>query len=388
MKFNFDQIIDRRGSDSYKWNLPQESDIIPMWVADMDFHVAPAIVNALEKRVQHGIFGYVAVPNKFYEATINWFQRRHDWSINRDWFLYTSGVVPAVSAIVKAFTKPGDKVLLQTPAYNCFFSSIKNNGCEIVENALQRHGNTYRMDLEDLAQKLKDEKVKIMLLCNPHNPVGRVWTREELQQVDQLCRENGVIVVSDEIHCELTMPGYQYVPFASLSAQAQANCITSISPSKSFNIAGLQIASIITNQTEWREKIDRALNINEVCDVNPFGVEAVVAAYNESEDWIDELQEYLWSNYQALCQFIANEMPQLKVTKLEGTYLVWVDITATGMNSDTLTQKLLDEGKVWVNSGTMYGAEQGEGFIRINIACPQGLMLEGLKRMKGVLNNS
>ena len=244
------------------------------------------------------------------------------------------------------------------------------------------------MDLGDLAQKLKDEKVKIMLLCNPHNPVGRVWTRGELQQVDQLCRENGVIVVSDEIHCELTMPGYQYVPFASLSAQAQANSITCISPSKSFNIAGLQIAGIITNQTEWREKIDRALNINEVCDVNPFGVEAVVAAYNESEDWIDELQEYLWDNYQALCQFIANEMPQLKVTKLEGTYLVWVDITATGMNSDTLTQKLLDEGKVWVNSGTMYGAEQGEGFIRINIACPQGLMLEGLKRMKGVLNNS
>lgn len=389
MKFNFDEIIDRRGTNSVKWNLPdKDSDVIPMWVADMDFRVAPAIKEALQRRVEHDIFGYVSVPEAYYQATIDWFSRRHHWTIDRNWILYTSGVVPAISAIIKGLTQPGDKVLIQTPVYNCFFSSIRNNGCEIAENPLKRTGDTYQIDFEDFEKKLKDDNVKIFLLCNPHNPAGRVWTREELEIINELCLKHQVIVLSDEIHCELTMPGVDYTPFASISKEAQDNCITCISPTKSFNIAGVQIANIVTNQPTWQKLIDKAINVNEVCDVNPFGVESLIAAYREGEEWIEELRKYLWGNYQELCNFFKENLPQLKVTKLEGTYLVWVDIRATQSLSDTLTERLLEEGKVWVNSGTMYGENAGEGFVRINIACPRSRMMEGLRRMAKVIQAS
>lgn len=389
MKFNFDEIIDRRGTNSVKWNLPdKDSDVIPMWVADMDFRVAPAIKEALQRRVEHDIFGYVSVPEAYYQATIDWFSRRHHWTIDSNWILYTSGVVPAISAIIKGLTQPGDKVLIQTPVYNCFFSSIRNNGCEIAENPLKRTGDTYQIDFEDFEKKLKDDNVKIFLLCNPHNPAGRVWTREELELINELCLKHQVIVLSDEIHCELTMPGVDYTPFASISKEAQDNCITCISPTKSFNIAGVQIANIVTNQPTWQKLIDKAINVNEVCDVNPFGVESLIAAYREGEEWIEELRKYLWGNYQELCNFFKENLPQLKVTKLEGTYLVWVDIRATQSLSDTLTERLLEEGKVWVNSGTMYGENAGEGFVRINIACPRSRMMEGLRRMAKVIQAS
>ena len=389
MKFNFDEIIDRRGTNSVKWNLPdKDSDVIPMWVADMDFRVAPAIKEALQRRVEHDIFGYVSVPEAYYQATIDWFSRRHHWTIDRNWILYTSGIVPAISAIIKGLTQPGDKVLIQTPVYNCFFSSIRNNGCEIAENPLKRTGDTYQIDFEDFEKKLKDDNVKIFLLCNPHNPAGRVWTREELELINELCLKHQVIVLSDEIHCELTMPGVDYTPFASISKEAQDNCITCISPTKSFNIAGVQIANIVTNQPTWQKLIDKAINVNEVCDVNPFGVESLIAAYREGEEWIEELRKYLWGNYQELCNFFKENLPQLKVTKLEGTYLVWVDIRATQSLSDTLTERLLEEGKVWVNSGTMYGENAGEGFVRINIACPRSRMMEGLRRMAKVIQAS
>lgn len=389
MKFNFDEIIDRRGTNSVKWNLPdKDSDVIPMWVADMDFRVAPAIKEALQRRVEHDIFGYVSVPEAYYQATIDWFSRRHHWTIDRNWILYTSGVVPAISAIIKGLTQPGDKVLIQTPVYNCFFSSIRNNGCEIAENPLKRTGDTYQIDFEDFEKKLKDDNVKIFLLCNPHNPAGRVWTREELELINELCLKHQVIVLSDEIHCELTMPGVDYTPFASISKEAQDNCITCISPTKSFNIAGVQIANIVINQPTWQKLIDKAINVNEVCDVNPFGVESLIAAYREGEEWIEELRKYLWGNYQELCNFFKENLPQLKVTKLEGTYLVWVDIRATQSLSDTLTERLLEEGKVWVNSGTMYGENAGEGFVRINIACPRSRMMEGLRRMAKVIQAS
>lgn len=388
MKYDFDEIVNRRGTNSVKWDEAKEEDVIPMWVADMDFKAAPCILDALKKRVDHGVFGYTIVPDSYYESIISWFERRHQWHIERDWIIYTSGVVPAISAIIKALTEPGDKVLVQTPVYNCFFSSIRNNGCTTAENALVRKGNSYEIDFDDFERQAADEKTKVFLLCNPHNPAGRVWTPEELSRMNDICLRHGVKVIADEIHCELVMPGHEFTPFAAVSKACQDNCITTNSPTKSFNIAGLQIANIITNNAEDRQKIDRAININEVCDVNPFGVIALQAAYNEGEDWIDQLNVYLWENYQALKTFFKDNLPQLEVIDLEGTYLVWVNVRETGMTGNELTDKLLKEGKVFVNRGTMYGETTGEDYIRINIAMPRSLMLEGLKRMKSVIDEN
>ena len=388
MKYDFDEIVNRRGTNSVKWDEAKEEGVIPMWVADMDFKATPCILEALKKRVDHGVFGYTIVPDSYYKSIISWFERRHQWHIERDWIIYTSGVVPAISAVIKALTEPGDKVLVQTPVYNCFFSSIRNNGCTTAENALVRKGNSYEIDFDDFERQAADEKTKVFLLCNPHNPAGRVWTPEELSRMNDICLKHGVKVIADEIHCELVMPGHVFTPFAAVSKACQDNCITTNSPTKSFNIAGLQIANIITNNAEDRQKIDRAININEVCDVNPFGVIALQAAYNEGEDWIDQLNAYLWENYQALKTFFKDNLPQLEVIDLEGTYLVWVNVRETGMTGNELTDKLLKEGKVFVNRGTMYGEAAGEDYIRINIAMPRSLMLEGLKRMKDVIDKN
>ncbi|WP_456077257.1 MalY/PatB family protein [Hoylesella timonensis] len=385
MKYDFDKIIPRRGTNSVKWDVAKEDGVIPMWVADMDFQAAPCIRQALKERMDHGVFGYTLVPNSYYESIISWFDRRHQWHIERDWIIYTSGVVPAISAIIKALTEPGDKVLVQTPVYNCFFSSIRNNGCSTAENALVRKGNSYEIDFDDFEKQAADEKTKVFLLCNPHNPAGRVWTPGELSRMNDICLKHGVQVISDEIHCELVMPGYKFTPFAAVSKACQDNCITTNSPTKSFNIAGLQIANIITNNDTIKRKIDRAININEVCDVNPFGVIALQAAYNEGESWIDQLNLYLWENYKVLKDFFQEHLPKLKVLKLEGTYLVWIDISATGLKADELTNELLQHGKVMVNSGTMYGKTTGADYLRINIAMPRSLMLEALLRIAQVL---
>ncbi len=383
--FDFDTVINRRGTNSYKWDIVKEEDVIPLWVADMDFKAAPAILEALKKRVEHGVFGYTLVPDSYYEAIINWFARRHNWQIDRSWIIYTTGVVPAVSCSIKALTLPGEKVLIQTPDYNCFFSSIKNNGCEVAENELVRRGDSYEVDFEDFERQCADEKTTVFLLCNPHNPAGRVWTKEELERMNDICLAHGVRVISDEIHCELVMPGHRFTPFAAISDACRDNSVVLNSPTKAFNIAGLQIANIICADPAMRRRIDRAVNINEVCDVNPFGVAALQAAYNESEEWLNSLNHYIWGNYLALKEFIAKELPRLEVTRLEGTYLAWVDIKATGLTSDEAYGKLMKEGRVYVNSGTMYGRRAGEGYLRINLACPRATLLEGLKRMGGVL---
>ena len=382
--YDFDQLLNRRGSHSVKWDEPEQEGVIPMWVADMDFMAAPAIQEALRKRVEHGVFGYTLVPDAYYDAIVNWFGRYHHWTIDRQDIIYTTGVVPAISCAIQALTMGGENVLIQTPVYNCFFSSIRNSGSNIVENPLKRRGDTYVIDFDDFERKCADEKTTAFLLCNPHNPAGRVWTKEELTRMNDICMRHHVRVISDEIHCELVMPGYTFTPFASISEACRDNSVTLNSPSKSFNIAGLQIANIICHDPAMRRRINRQVNINEVCDVNPFGVEALMAAYNDSRDWLVALNDYLWENYQALCRFCEEQLPQWKVLKLEGTYLPWVDITATGMTSDALADLLLREAKVMVNSGTMYGAQTGEGYIRLNIACPRVRMLEGLERIKKV----
>ena len=384
MKYDFDEIIPRRGTNSYKWDSAGDADILPMWVADMDFRTAPPVVEALRKRVEHGIFGYVRVPDAYYAAVTNWFARRHDWQIEKEWIIYTTGVVPALSAVIKALTAPGDKVMVQTPVYNCFFSSIRNNGCGMIANPLIYRNGTYQIDFADLEQKAADPSVKVLLLCNPHNPAGRVWTKQELTRIGDICIRNNVWVVADEIHCELVFPGHTYIPFASISQEFLMHSVTCTSPSKAFNLAGLQIANIISADTNIRTKIDKAINVNEVCDVSPFGVEALIAAYNDSEEWLEELKQYLFDNYNYLRAYFAEYLPEFPVSILEGTYLVWVDSSVLNQSSDEIIKTLLEKEKIWVNEGSLYG-EAGEGFIRINIACPRQQLIEGLNRLRRAL---
>lgn len=388
MKYHFDEIINRKGTSCVKWDespttVPAASTagLIPMWVADMDFAVAPAIQEAIRQRAAHPVFAYTMVGDDYYDAIISWFQRRHQWNISREHILYTTGVIPAMSCAIKALTMPGEKVLILSPDYNCFFSSIKNNGCEVSECILRLSRNTpnrFEVDWTDFEERCSDEKTTVFLLCNPHNPTGRVWHRDELQRMSDICHQHDVRIISDEIHCELIMPGNTFCPMGTIDTDA----IILNSPSKSFNTAGLQTANIICRDAATRRRINRAININEVCDLNPFGPVALIAAYNESQDWIDELCQYLWDNYTALCDFVANHIPGWKVMPLEGTYLVWVDVSSVcGHSVATYCIQLLQEAKVWLNPGTMYGAESGKGYLRINIACPRSLMMEALHRL-------
>lgn len=381
MHYDFDTIIPRRGTGSYKWDTAPEPDILPMWVADMDFRTAPAIIEALRKRVEHGIFGYAKTLPAYYEAITGWFARRHGWQISPEWILNTTGVVPALSAIIKALTVPGDKVLVQTPVYNCFFSSIRNNECALAANPLLYREGRYSMDFDDLERQAADPAVKLMLLCNPHNPAGRVWTKEELLRVADICRRNQVLVVADEIHCELVYPGHTYIPFASLSEETLLHSVTCVSPSKSFNIAGIQAAQIVAADESLRKKISKVLNINEVCDINCFAAGAVTAAYNEGEGWLDALNLYVYENYSLLREYFARHLPQFPLLPLEGTYLAWIDCSALGKTSSQVTELLLKQGSLKVNNAEMYG-ETETCFIRLNLACPRALLRQGLDRIR------
>ena len=387
-KYNFDRIINRIGTNSYKWDSWDASakdgkEGIALWVADMDFETAPCIMEALKKRMEHGCFGYTMVHESYYQASINWFARRHGWQMEREWFIYTSGVVPAISAIIKAMTQPGDKVLIQTPVYNCFFSSIRNNDCITEEMPA---------NLDDFEKHCADPKVKVFLLCNPHNPTGHVWRKEELAEMAEICHRHDVFVIADEIHCEFVnanamRDGYltsyikedtpKYHPFMAVS---DAPCAVCVSPSKAFNIAGLQIANIIIKDDSTRRRVNRAININEVCDVNPFGVIALEAAYSaEGAEWLDDLTHYIYANYDFAKAFIEQHLPQWKVTTLEGTYLMWVKVDT---DADALCSRLLEEANVYVNSGTMYDhGTEGHHFIRINLATQRKRLEEGLKRI-------
>lgn len=384
MESIFDEEIERRGSGSYKWDSASDRDLLPMWVADMDFRTAPVIMEALRRRTEHGIFGYTAVGDDYYKALTGWFDTRHSYRIDRRNVIYTSGVVPALSATIKALTLPGDGVIAQTPVYNCFFSSIRNNGCSLIRNPLIRcdmpDGRfSYTMDFDGLEAAASRPDAKLLLLCNPHNPAGRAWKRDELEKVADICRRHGVRVISDEIHGELTMPGFNYVPYGTVDNEA----VVCLSPSKAFNIAGLQIANIVCPDAPVREAIDRAININEVCDVNPFGVEALKAAYTcQGAAWLDSLRSYIHENYRLTCETMQHELPQYPISKLEATYLPWIDVRASGLASSELENRLKHEAKVWLNSGEMYG---DTGYLRLNIACRRSVLAEGLRRMTGYL---
>ena len=387
MKKYFDEIIERRNTNSTKWDANEKDGVLPMWVADMDFRTAPPIIEAIEKRVQHGIFGYTKVPQAYFDAITGWFERRHNVTFRSEWTLFTTGVVPAVSAIIRALTVPGDKVIVQTPAYQCFFSSIRNNDCEIVSNELIYKNTTYTIDFDDLEKKASDPKAKLLLLCSPHNPSGRVWSKEELTRIGKICIDNGVTVVSDEIHCDIVFPGYRHIPFASISDEFCRHSVTCTAPSKTFNIAGLKVANIHAADNDIRNKIDKALNINEVCEINSFSVDALIAAYNEGEEWLEELKKYLLNNYHFLRFFFARHLPQFPILPLEATYLVWVDCSVLNMPSNEIADLLLEKANLRINAGTIYGAG-GENFIRLNIACPIATLEDGLRRIESSIISS
>lgn len=384
---NFDEIINRRGTGSVKWDEAREG-VLPMWVADMDFAVAPCIQQAIQTRAQHPIFGYVTVPDAYYTAVCNWYGQRHGWSINPDTIIYTTGVVPAVSAILQAVIQPGEKVIVQGPAYNCFFSCIRNAGAQLSVNALRRvelddHTFTFELDLEDLERRCADDTAKVLIMCNPHNPSGRRWTREELLTVADICRRHDVLVIADEIHNELTAPGTLYTPWGTLGEEFQQNAVICVSASKSFNIAGLQMANIVCANPKLRSRINKRININETCDVGPFGYPATIAAFSEEgREWLDALREYIWGNYQAFSDFFIAELPQLPIARLEATYLVWVDVTSLG-ESEAVATALEKDHNLWVNAGEHYGEQydgSGRTYLRFNIACAREQMLEGLRR--------
>lgn len=380
MQFDFDTVVSRRGSGSAKWDQDAQADILPMWVADMDFRTAPAVIAALEQRVAHGIFGYAAMPDAFYEAVQGWQARRHGLLLEREWLLYTSGVVPAISAVLRALTHPGDRVVVQTPVYNCFFSSIRNMGCSIVENPLVNRDGRYEMDFEDLERKVALPDVRALLLCNPHNPVGRVWSAQELRKLGEICLRHGVVVVSDEIHADLVLPGHRHQPFAALDPAFRQRSVTCTAATKAFNFAGLQIATIVAADPDLRAGINKALNVHEVCDVNPFGIAATIAAYDAGEGWLDALRAYIRANAEVTHAFVAQRLPALQMTMPEATYLAWIDCRSLGRSSAELSAHLVEKAKLRISEGTIYGA-QGEGFIRLNMACPRTTLLDGLERL-------
>ena len=383
--YNFDECPSRQGTESVKWDLYPGT--LPMWVADMDFRIAPEIQQALQKRLDHGVFGYELLPDSYFEVMGRWFSSRHGWEgIGRENIVPTTGVIAAYSAAIKAMTVPGDKVMVMTPCYNAFFPAIRNNKCLQQDCPLQYDGKHFIVDW-DLFEKLASD-CRVLLLCNPHNPVGRVWTREELLLMAEICRRNNVFVISDEIHCELTYPGHDYTPWATLPEEYVTNSVSCISPTKAFNIAGIQIANIFAADPEVLKKMDRAINDNECCDVNVFGATALQAAYGQGGPWLDELRNYLYHNARTVCCFLEDEMPQITCPPLEGTYLMWLDCRAALKPGEPLegfserfANHLREKHGLVLSTGTIYGAS-GEGFERLNIACPRTRLLEGLDRLR------
>ena len=378
----FDQQICRRNTGSMKWD-EDPSIKYPLWVADMDFQAAPCIIEALRSRVEHGIFGYALPLEPYFESIIRWHSNRHGVEYKREWIIPVPGIVPAISAILRAMTNPGGGVILFSPAYNCFYSSIRNLQCRVEECQLIRtEDKAYKIDFNDLESRAMKTDVTVMLLCSPHNPCGRVWSKEELQRIADICLRHNVFIISDEIHCELTMPGYEFIPYASLGEPYLTNSCTCTSASKAFNIAGLQNAQIIIANEKIRERIDRAVNIHEVCDINPMGIVATQAAYSKEGDmWLEQLRQYIWDNYQAAKTYLVTEIPDIFIADLQATYLMWVDIRSMRMPSDELCNRMKSEDSVWFAPGSMYGTG-GEGYIRINLATQHERLMKAVQILK------
>jgi len=381
MKYNFDEITDRKGTHSVKWDLAADADVVPMWVADMDFKTAPEIIKSVSDKISHGILGYSTVPSEFYGSIIHWWKINHQFTIKKEWLIPVPGMILSLSAIIRTLVKTGENIIVQPPVYNHFFTVTENCGYPILQNNLICENGNYRMDFDDLERQASDPKTRLLLLSNPHNPVGRAWNQYELEKLCEICEKHHVILVSDEIHADLVFDGYQHIPFASVAKNYNMISVTCGSPCKAFNISGLPISYIICKDQNILKQIQKTLDIQETSDPNPVAVDALIAAYRHGKDWMEELKIYLYHNYQYLKIFCEEHIPEIKITPLQATYLVWLDCSFLSVNSEDLSKFLLEKGKLWVNSGTMYGTS-GEGFLRINIACPREILTEGLLRLK------
>ncbi len=400
MDFDLNAEIDRLGTHSVKWEFIDQGDeiqqtdhasstngsrrVLPMWVADMDFRSPPAVIEALVRRAEHGFFGYSSPTNAYYEAVCGWMKRRHGWDVERDWIVMTPGVVPAINMLVQAFVSPGDKVLIQRPVYYPFMEAIEKNGAVIVSNSLVVEDGRYTMDYADLAARAADPKVKMAILCSPHNPVGRVWTREELVRFGEICLANDVVVVSDEIHGDLLFRGHTFTPFATISTAFARQSIVCTAPSKTFNLAGLKTSNIIIYNESWRKRLEARLRSNGLRGMNPFGIEATIAAYCYGEPWLAEVMGHVEANYHFLADFVAEHLPQVRVTPLEGTYLAWADFRRLGLTPAARKALLFEQAGVYLDEGELFGPE-GEGYERFNLACPRSILAEALERIRDVV---
>ncbi|WP_256760829.1 MalY/PatB family protein [Cohnella sp. WQ 127256] len=382
MKYDFDKRIDRTGTASYKWDQSEKlfgrADILPLWVADMDFEAPREVVEAITRRAEHGIYGYTARTQTFYDAITGWLSRRHGWTIEQDWISSSLGVVPALSLMVLALTEPGDSIILQSPVYYPFYDVIKMNGRTVVDNPLILEDGHYTIDFDLLEQQAK-AGAKMLLLCSPHNPGGRVWKREELERIGNICVKYNVLVVADEIHHDLVFSGHKHVPFASISEEFANNSVTCIAPSKTFNLAGLLAASVIIPNVEIRNKYNALLKTLSIHMESYFGLTAIESSYTYGEQWLDQLLEYIEGNLNTLLEFVEKQLPQVKVIKPEGTYLVWMDCTAISENPQELKQIMFDKAGVAFTEGSVFG-KQGAGYLRINLACPRSLLVEALEK--------
>ncbi|MEK4028360.1 MULTISPECIES: MalY/PatB family protein [Bacillaceae] len=385
----FDRVINRTGTNAVKWDNIKAvfgvEDALPMWVADMDFEAPDAVKKAVVEQAEHGIYGYTAIPNSMKEAIKNWMANRHSWEIDTDWLLFNQGVVPSLGTAIQAFTDLGDSVLLQSPVYTPFFDMIERNGRLVVNSELILRDNRYEIDFADLEEKLSRAEVKMFLLCSPHNPGGRVWTKEELTTIAELCQKHKVLIVSDEIHSDLTAQPYKHIPIASIRKEYESIIVTCIAPSKTFNLAGLQTSSMIVPNRELRAKLQKVLAKQGFFSLNMIGIAATEAAYREGGPWLDEAIEYIRSNVRLVKEFIDRELPELTVIEPEGSYLVWIDCRKLGLSDDELMKKILLKGKLALGQGSKYRSG-GEGFMRMNVACPRSIVEDGLQRLKAALS--
>ncbi|KAB7706949.1 putative C-S lyase [Bacillus aerolatus] len=386
----FDRVINRTGTGAVKWDNIKAvfgvEDALPMWVADMDFEAPDAVKEAVKKQAEHGVYGYTAIPDSTREAIQGWMAERHNWNIEPNWLLFSHGVVPSLGTAIEAFTDLGDSVLLQSPVYTPFFDMIERNGRLVVNSELVLRDGQYEIDFEDFEEKLSREEVKLFLLCSPHNPGGRVWTKAELTKVAELCQKHSVLIVSDEIHSDLTAEPHKHTPIAAIREGFQDMVITCIAPSKTFNLAGLQSSAMIVPNGELRAKLQKALAKQGFFTLNMMGIAAMEAAYREGGPWLDEAIEYIRGNVRLVKEFIESELPELTVIEPEGSYLVWIDCRKLGLSDEDLMKKLLLKGKLALGQGSKYRAG-GEGFMRMNVACPRSVVEDGLTRLKTALSN-
>ncbi len=381
--YDFDTTVNRRGTASLKWDVEEHE--LPMWVADMDFQTAPEIREALEKRVAHGVFGYTVIPDAWNQAYVNWWEKRHHFLVQPEWLVFCTGVVPAISSAVRKLTTPGENVLIQTPVYNIFFNSIVNNGRNVLESPLVYDGQAYQIDFAQLEKDLANPQTTLMILCNPHNPVGKIWDKETLEKIGNLCEKYHVTVLADEIHCDLTAVGKEYVPFAAVSETCKKISVSLWAPTKTFNIAGLQTAAIMAADPTLRHKMWRALNTDEVAEPNAFAIDAAIAAFTKGEAWLDALREYIDENKQMVKQYLEKELPQISVVSLDVTYLLWLDCHEITEDSVKLATFIREKTGLYLSEGAEYGGD-GRYFLRLNVACPKERLKEGLKRLKeGIL---